>query len=235
MSDNAPTLDQWRRLYQAMARLKDMAPWGWMTETDLFGVQDPEADALGFVSVMGMAGEHMAVSVYLGAQGLHGFLGLQTAGPNIGPEAFFAVPQLQASFEDRDMLDRKDRRVIKKLDLTFRGRRAWPLFRSYRPGCFPWFLEAAEARFLTHALEQTCEVTPRFKDDPALLETSDGESYLVRAPGQKGESLTWEERTVRVPPPVASPIPVAMDDNCTSSEEIGQLGRFSKRYSPTPL
>ncbi len=39
-----------------------------MTEGDVFGVQDPDTGELGFVSVMGMLGEHYAVSVYLGTR-----------------------------------------------------------------------------------------------------------------------------------------------------------------------
>jgi hypothetical protein len=36
-----------RRLYQALVRVKEIAPWEWMTETDVFGVQDPQTDEIG--------------------------------------------------------------------------------------------------------------------------------------------------------------------------------------------
>ena len=65
-------------------------------------------------------------------------------------------------------------------------RNAWPMFRSYSPSLFPWFLEAGEVRFLSCALEQLADVAPRFREDPSLLEPSGGDSYLLRVPRQEG-------------------------------------------------
>jgi hypothetical protein len=127
-----PDTREWRRLYEATVRVKGISPWEWMTEADVFGVQNPETGELGFVSVMGMLGEHYAVSLYLGSEGIHGYLNLQELGPFADPEALIQIPQLQASFEDREQLDKRDREVIKELGLKFRGRNAWPWFRSYR-------------------------------------------------------------------------------------------------------
>jgi hypothetical protein len=54
MTESKPTLNDWLGLYQAAMRVKEVAPWEWMTETDVFGVQEPETGELGFVSIMGM-------------------------------------------------------------------------------------------------------------------------------------------------------------------------------------
>jgi len=211
MSENLPNLEEWRRLYDVVKQVKEIAPWQWMEETDIFGVQNPETDELGFVSVMGMLGEHHAVSVYRGSEGLTGFWRLQEAGSSISPEFLLEVPQLQASFENREELHKKDRETIKKIGLKFRGKHAWPLFRSYRPGFFPWFVEAEEACFLRYALEQTVEVALRFKDNPLLLEPPDDGSYLVRVPCQDGDTLIWEDRIMPMPPPEPKSISIAMD------------------------
>lgn len=211
MAENPPTLEEWRRLYEAAISVKEIASWEWMTETDIFGVQDPKTDALGFVSVMGMLGEHYSIAVYLGPEGLYGFWDFEEAASFAPPEQFLEIPQLQASFEDRNELRNKDREIIKKLRLKFRGRQAWPMFRSYRPGFFPWFLEAEEARFLTHVLGQVLDVAPRVKQDRSLLEPSDSDSYLVRVSHQKDGVLSWEDRIMDVPPPEPAPIPISMD------------------------
>jgi hypothetical protein len=211
MTESGPGLNEWRRLYQAAIRVKEIAPWEWMTEQDVFGVQDPETDETGFVSVMGTLGEHLAVAVYLGAEGLYSFWGFYQVAASAPPEALLGIPHLQASFEDRGELTDKDRQVIKDLGLEFRGRQAWPLFRSYRPGYFPWYLEAWEARFLTYALEQAVEVAQRFKEDTTLLDTPDRESYFVRVSREEEGSLVWEDEIVEVPPEEPEPIPVAMD------------------------
>ena len=223
MAESRPTLNEWRKLYQAAIRVKEIAPWEWMTETDIFGVQDPETDEIGFVSIMGMLGEHLALAVYLGAEGLYSFWGFQQIASSAPPEALLGIPHLQASFEDRGQLSEKDRDVIKKLGLKFRGRQVWPMFRSYRPGYLPWYLEAWEARFLTYALEQAEEVVLRFKEDAAMLDTFDDESYLVRVPRKKEGNLVWGEEVVRVPPVEPEPIPIAMDVEVL--EEVKRLPR----------
>jgi len=35
MAESSPTLNEWRKLYQAAIRIKEIAPWQWMTETDV--------------------------------------------------------------------------------------------------------------------------------------------------------------------------------------------------------
>jgi len=211
MSEAQPTTDEWRDLYDAAIRVKEIAPWGWMTETEVFGVQNPETDEIGFVSVMGFLGEHPAVAVYLGAEGLYSFWHFEQVADTAPPEALLELSQLQASFVDRSDLSQRDRDVIKELGLKFRGRQAWPMFRSYRRGFFPWYLEAAECRFLARVLEQVVEVTPRIIDKPDLLDTSDDESYLVRTPLRENGTVAWRDRVLTIPPPESEPIPVTMD------------------------
>src|ERR1051326_7444971 len=159
-----------KTLFSLAARVKELAPWEWMDESEVFGVQNPETGELGFVSVMGMAGQHFAVAVYVGAEGLYGVLDFASQETITNPDQLLAIPQLQASFENRDTLDKQDRELIKRLGLKFRGAGAWPMFRSYRPGFMPWFVTSEEARFLAHALEQTLEVAPRVKEDPDILQ-----------------------------------------------------------------
>jgi hypothetical protein len=100
---------------------------------------------------------------------------------------------LMASFANREELTTEDRQVIKRLGLKFRGRNAWPLFRSYRPAHFPWYLTADEARFLTLALQQAREVCLRFREDPALFNPPNEELWFVRVPEETEEGLSWKD------------------------------------------
>lgn len=225
MAENQATLEEWRRLYEAAARLKEIAPWEWLMEDDLFGVQNPETSEFGFVSVMGTLGEHLAISVYLGPEGLYGFWDLEEAGPAGSPEQILEIPQLQASFEDRNELEQQDRDLIKQLGLKFRGRQAWPMFRSYRPGFMPWFLEAAEVRFLTHVLEQAADVAARSQADPDLLEPPEDETYLMRVPQPAGDGLLWTDQLMAVPPPQPTPISLRMDRQALAALKSAPHGR----------
>lgn len=200
-SIDAPTLVQWKRLYSLADDLQSLAPWDWMEETDIFAVEDPEEQYLGFVSVMGRIRQHFALAVYLGSRGLYAFWEMQYAGASWEPEHLLEVPQIQVSFESRDDLEEEDRQIIHQLERQYCGAHGWPLFRSYRPGYLPWFLDTEEARYLTVVLEQALDVTARFREDPELLASRGDTTYLVRTPHAGQQSPEWEDqRSVIVPP-----------------------------------
>lgn len=208
VSTTQPSLDEWRQLYQAATAFREAAPWEWTPETDVFGVQNPESGQIGYGSIMGTLGEHLALAVYLGSEGLEGFWRLEE-GRGLEPSFVLEVPQLQASWEDREALSQEDREVIKALGLKFRGRGVWPLFRSYVPGYFPWFVTPEEARFLTLVLEQGLEVARRVKENRALLAPNLRKGiYLVRTPEKQGETLVWKDEWAEPPPPQPRPLPL---------------------------
>ena len=227
MASNRSIPQGWRQLYDAAGRLKDLAPWDWMTETEVFGVQHPETGELGFVSVMGMLGEHHAVTIYLGPEAIHQFWALQQAGSSVDPERVLEIPQLQASFENRDMLQKQDHALIKQLGLKFRGRQAWPLFRSFRPGFVPWFLESSEVQSLALILDQVSEVAVRLQDKATLLPAPDERDYLIRVPQQAGRRLVWEDHIQRILAPEPKPIPISVD-----VEMLSALKRLSHQRRP---
>jgi hypothetical protein len=216
MPEKTPTVEEWGRLYAAAGLVKEMAPWEWMTEDEVFGVRNPERDEIGFVSVMGAGGEHFAVALFQGAAALYDFLALSEAGGDGRVDRVVAgrvleIPQLQASFENRGHLQKEDRYVIKKLGLKFRGPNNWPMFRNYAPGMFPWFLTSSEARFLTIALEQLLDVAPRVRDDEDILYSDEYDEFLVRVPRVEKARLVWEDKIMRAPEPElkgAAPAPL---------------------------
>jgi hypothetical protein len=205
-----PNLAQMTRLYEAAIAVKALAPWAWMTEEAVFGVQHPETGDIGFVSVMGALGEHYAIAVYLGREGLDGFWKVHS-GKMDYPEELLHVPHLQASFENRSELTQKDRDEIKALGLGFRGRYAWPMFRSYRPGCFPWYLEAEETQFLALVLEQLVDVAPRVRGNRGLLYGDGHDAYLVRVAGEADGGRVWKDVSKDMPPVALEPIPLLMN------------------------
>lgn len=199
---------QWLPLYELADQIKELAPWQWMEEMDIFGVQDPETGDIGFVSVMGMAGEHLCIGVYLGGKAIHQFWELQDMADSTDPweigSRLLTIPQMQASFENRDMVEKEDVGIMRKLNLNYSGRNAYPVFRSMFPGCPPVLLDMDQIPFLTHILEQTLDVAPRFKEDEHLLypEDVDGEDmFLLRVPSDQDGEIVWTDEIVPWPEP----------------------------------
>jgi hypothetical protein len=234
---DTPTLDEWRRLYEAAIRLKEQAPWEWMFEYELFGVRNPETGEDGYVSIMGANGEHLALAVYLGSEGLDGFWRMESD-EDIEDETFLLeVPELQVSFEDREELHKDDRAVIQALGLRFRGRQAWPVFRSFVPGCAPWFLTSDEARSLTVAIEQALDVAGRILEGPEPAgPPGDDDRYLFRVQTEAGWEDRWllpEPLSIRLPPRVDTSRLARMRDELPRQEftleaDLFALTRFIK-------
>ena len=198
-SEILPTTQEWRALFEAALEFKGVEPWRWMYDSNLFGVKNPESDETGYCCVLGNLGQVFGLAVYLGTDGLEGYIRMQS-GDLLPDEALHHQKCLMASFENRNELQQRDLKLIKDLGLKFRGRNAWPAFRSYLPGYYPWFLTGTEARFLTSALLQSIEVALHFEEDKNLLDSSDEEAYLVRVLENTGDASRWEDRWLKPEP-----------------------------------
>lgn len=184
-------LPDWRELYEIAARVKTLAPWTFMRETDVFGIDRTDQGGTMFVSVMGSLGEHLAVSIYPDVAAISAYWRL-FKDDNAGADDLLEIPQLQLSFENREYLERADLQVIKQLGLKFKGPNAWPRFRSIRPGYAPWFVDESEAPMLRVGLEQLLEVAPRIKSDPSLVQLPEPR-YLVRSEVPDGGQRRWAD------------------------------------------
>jgi hypothetical protein len=184
--EEAKELCRWARV------IGTLAPWEWMEETDLFGVQDPVTGEIGFVSVMGALGEYRAIAVYRGIEGLLGWIDFHSAlelDPELPDAArlLLETPHLHVSFSDSALFEKRDRDLLKGVGLKFTGGR--PLFRSSRPGYHPWYVTREEARLLIHTLSQTFIIAERLAEDPdSLVFSEDGEhaTFLVRVSHEQG-------------------------------------------------
>lgn len=203
--NDGPSRDEWKALHDAAEAFKRIRPWAWMDDIDLFGVQNPEDGEIGYCCVMGAAGEVFGLSVYLGTEGLMTYLDVVSGEVEMESEdILFAQKALTATFEDREELEEQDLKVIKELGLKFRGRNAWPQFRSHLPGYVPWYLTGEQVRFLTLVLEQAAEVAGRFRQSPELLEGGNEAHIFVRVPTKGEKQFIWKDAWV-MPEPWRNP------------------------------
>jgi hypothetical protein len=198
-------MEKWRDLFQAAQGFYQLAPWEWMWDSDVFGVQDPESKEVGYLCVLGNLGEVFGLVVYVGSKGFDGHVRMLARDPDTMDLDLIAGQRcLTAFFEDREELTARDRALIRELELKFRGPNAWPVFRSHRPGYEAWYLTSDEARFLTLALVQAQGVAKRLVDDLDLLNRAPDDLYLVRVPLDK-EGKRWKDKWQPPPPPPLPP------------------------------
>lgn len=193
-----PMIDEWESLYEVAGRFKELACWKWMEDVDMFGVHNPETGTIGYCSVLGSLGKAYGMIVFQGLEGLQ--LNFEAMNPEIGSDPLtIACRQsfLSLSYSDRAELEPPDLDVIKSLGLKYRGRNAWPLFRSYRPGFAPWFLEDWEARQFTITLLLAIDIAQRVKDAPDALTGPDESLFMVMKAREEETSMVWQGQWLR--------------------------------------
>ncbi|MCO6489542.1 MAG: hypothetical protein J5I98_14040 [Phaeodactylibacter sp.] len=206
----------WKEFYEAAIAYRDLKPWEWMHDSDIFGIQDPESGEIGYCCVMGNAGEVYALGLYPGDEGFKSYLLLLNQPDEISMEDQFALGLNQIMFKvefvDRSELSEKDLKQIKALGLKFRGRNQWVQARHHLPGTLGRPINAEQAKRLTHALRQACEVAARYEEDEDVLYGKD-DKMLLRVPEQKEGQLAWKDKYVThkgyniTPFPVIKPSP----------------------------
>jgi hypothetical protein len=146
-----------------------------------------------------------------------------------------------ASFENREDMDKDDIRLIKRLNLNFRGRNAWPMFKRYRPGYFPWHLVREEVLFLTDALGQAMEVCRQLLENDDILTPAEEGLYLVRVPVIEDGKTIWKDEWKKPGSVGKTPFTVEPLDELRvqrlkkAAKPTGAVWEIDFFYSPTPI
>jgi hypothetical protein len=204
---------EWVGLFQAAVLFAREAFWDRFEDNQLFGVADPVSGEIGYAAIMGYLGEVFGLAVYFGDEGFAYYQKVQST--EIGPEdprALFENRSLVVSFEDRKDLASADRCLIKELGLQFRGKKSWPVFRSLRPGFYPWNLDLLEVRFLQQVLEQVTSMARSMVLTPGKVPSSGLGEVWVRVPEGENTHLTWKDTVIKPKPPAAKPVPLLLPD-----------------------
>jgi hypothetical protein len=204
-ADSSLGLETWQSLFRAALTLRDLAPWRWLEETDLFGVRDPKTGEICTCCVFGQGGEVRGLSAYRGPEGLDSLLRLLTGDFDRGRpldslEAYLAQRCLVVVFEDGREPDPRDRAIARRLGLESHA--DMPRFRSHWPGHEPCPLDPDEVALLRLVLEQAADVAGRKRHRPGLLEAPTEDVMLCRVPDLTLDGLAWRDAWVSPPPGV---------------------------------
>ncbi len=130
---------------------------------------------------MGSGGELFGFVLYREAEGFHIYRRtIQGEIDRENDDLFEMQNSLNFELGPRSNMMPEDFAVMKQLDLSFKGKNAWPEFRSMVSGYAPWFLTEPEARFLTLGINAACwhhdrvqrgEVGESIRDDECLMYT----------------------------------------------------------------
>ena len=206
-----PTTQEWKKLYKTAQEFQKLAPWKWMWDNDIFGVQHPETGEIEYCCVMGANGEFLGISLNHGAEGLEILQKVASGGFQDGTDMLAVQDCLITAFETKDYIEDEDLEIIDKI--SFKGSYPWPKFRNYAPGYYPALPNKEEVRFMIIALEQAMDVCKRFKKDKKLLKARREGFHLVRVPKKQGAKLIWQDKYLNAKPKKQKSIPTIDEQN----------------------
>jgi hypothetical protein len=170
--------------------------------SQIFGVEHEGTGKTGWCMVLGAARELFGLVVYRGDDALKSTE--RMARGNMYDDDFIYVQDvLMVSFEPKRKLTKRDRLVLDRFPVRFRGK--WPQFQSFLPGHPPWHVNRDEASYLCSVLRGAMTVALEVRKDPGFLDVEpDGKRWVFVKKKAKGvESWTLEKRLPQ--PPKARP------------------------------
>ena len=223
-----PTLDVWKKLYKETIEFKELGPWEWVLDTDLFSIKNPLSGEMGYCCIVGNIGLCFGLIVYLGAKGFAYYLEMQHSliDEKDMDEHLSRNRCLALTFGSKRHLLNKDLAVIKELGFAFEGKNAWPQFRSYYPGYHPWYFTDDEAKFMLVCLEQAKGIVLRLREKPQLLTPGRPNLVFTRVPEKKEGKISWTDAWLE-PPPYREIVTVKKDIDMERLKRIKKTAKIT--------
>lgn len=175
------TIEQWKDLYEVTTRIKELEPWEKFWDMDLIGViKDDDEDTV-FYSILGRGGDCYGIAVYEGFEGLNSFLMLtMQQSMNLSTEyAMFNQKNLTCYWGNRDELSDKQRKMIKELGYTYRGKNQWLYFLSFEPGYYPYNMDTDEVLRMTEHMRNLERALKCYEQETEGVDFEHGNMYHI--------------------------------------------------------
>ncbi len=222
-------------LYEAAFAYRNTKLWKQLFDSELFAVRFADGE-IGYCCVMGLAGEHIALAVYVGEEGFQSFreLAFREDDEDEEPDISWMFRQscLQCAFGSRDDLSEEElseaRGYTQSHRIRMRGAHAWPNFTKSARYRIPWRLEGEQdERRMTEALRAGVELAEilkkRSKDDIGLYPVDEETQRLpLLTPLDTGYALS----TTPVPPEWEEEFP---EPSPLEAGQVDELLKLRKR------
>jgi hypothetical protein len=206
----------WKSLYETAIYARDLAPWNWMFEDEIFGIEVPGEHATWYCSIMGTGGEHYAYCFYEGERGLNFHLAMRDLGTideadqEMVFNAIMMQQCMQVTFEDRELIDPAQMKMIKKLGLTFRGKSQWVSLLDYTPGFLPWLIADNRVNLLHTLLDTATAIAYQKRDKPEWFGSWEDFGDPMPIFTMDGEKLRKKTKKVKINVDLKLPEPQAL-------------------------
>ena len=175
------SLGQWKVLYETATRIKELKPWKKFWDMDLIGISRGDEEDTVFYSILGRGGACYGIAVYEGYEGLNSFLMLtMQQSMNLTSEyVMYNQKNLTCYWGNREELTDKQRKVIKELGYTFRGKNQWLYFLSFEPGYYPYNMDKEEVLRMSEYLQGLELALKCYYEENVMVDFEHGKMFYV--------------------------------------------------------
>lgn len=221
-------------LYEIAFCYKKSKIWKYLSDREVFAVSLKSGE-VGYVTIMGAAGEYCALGLYIGEEGFQGYRAI--ANYVVGGDEFedreklLCQDELQLAFVMKDELTPEEEEeayaYAKKNGIRFSGANAYPKFIRFQKYHYPWKVtQKKEIEQLYEAVEAAVLLAERLKNEtPEMLgifsidyDTKDVPFFEV-----KGGKLVSNGRT---------PIPAEKKEKTKNAINQNQIGERQLKNLP---
>ena len=191
-------------LYEAAYRYKKTKLWKKLHEEEIFAVEFRDGQ-IGYISIMGNAGEHLSIGLYIGVAALDSFRYICFDTP-LFIESYYEMKEkylqqdcLMMILEKKEFLSPEEIEDVKRYaasnGIRLSGKNAYVQFQKFVPHHYPWHLSSAqEEQYMLEGMEAAIALASCLKDQKPLalglqeitpmtcelpLLKHDGERYLL--------------------------------------------------------
>ncbi|WP_185806778.1 plasmid pRiA4b ORF-3 family protein [Bacillus salinus] len=200
----------WSDLLHLAKEFKTLKLWELLDDDQIFAIQMTVDNTYIYCSVLGSASEVFGLAAFVGDEGWQSLQEIISG----QQEDSLQQRSLLLSFCNRDELDEEDYQIIKESDFSFRGKHAWPQFRSFIPRYLPWSLDNNEIDVFCTVLEQAILIGKSVINDNLVIPHYP--NGLI--PARIWQDDEWrqsfisipsvEDRQTEAPPPVTNELAV---------------------------
>lgn len=176
------SLEQWKELYEAASRIRELAPWECLWDMDIIGIQRGAEEDTVFFSILGRGGECYGIAVYEGYEEFNQFMMMSMQEALNLPVDYVMHSQktLTCYWGNREELSEKQRKIIRELGYKYRGKNQWLYFISYKPGYWPYNLDTDEAERMTKHLCDLATALQYYRESNESVDFGQGNMFLLK-------------------------------------------------------
>ncbi len=170
------------QLYSLVKKLYQANFWEDYWDNDIIGIQLPDHKDPVFISILGKAEQNFGFLIYRNLEELSYYFEMRKQAEfsefNSAIEMLQTHKCISLNFEDRKEIPKEEYEKIKASGVTFRGKKAWPVFTDYKPGYYPFAINEKDVSFLIAVFEKLIETATDFRASLQFYE-KEQETYEI--------------------------------------------------------